>query len=359
MPGRQLRQNPAVRHFPYLGPQRDAEVFAVVPAAFDAASPRALLGEALGAALYTPATQGGLARRLARLVVEEGLAASILCLEDSIHDDDVARAEANVIGALRTAYAEELAVPLLFVRLRSPDQMSRVMEAAGRAGSLVTGFVLPKFSASSGRVYLDTLRDAAPLAYAMPIVETPEIAHRETRADELTRLRTLLDVHRDRVLCVRLGGVDLCGLYGLRRPPECTIWDVGVVRDVIADVVNVFGRVDDGWPISGAVWEYYRGGEEGLVRELRLDGVNGLTGKSVIHPSQVRLVNAMHAVSWADHGDALAILADENGGAAASATGDRMNEPRPHRQWARKVLRRAGAFGVLARDRTYRDLLEG
>ena len=53
---------------------------------------------------------------------------------------------------------------------------------------------------------------------------------------------------------------DLSGLFGLRRPHDSTIWDIAVVRDVIADIVNVFGRAGDGLSISGAVWEYYRHG---------------------------------------------------------------------------------------------------
>jgi citrate lyase beta subunit len=200
----------------------------------------------------------------------------------------------------------------------------------------------------------------------------------------------ILAGHRSSVLSVRFGGTDLCGVYGLRRPPDLTIYDVGVVRDAIIDIVDVFGR-HDGWVVPGPVWEYFDRPEriwkpqlrqtlfeehlderqgrklrvqlidrhfDGLIREVELDQANGLTGKTVIHPTHVRLVNALHAVTHEEHEDAVEILGDPTSGAAASGYRNKMNEPKPHRRWALRVMRRASAFGVLAPDQSFVNLLD-
>ncbi len=350
-----------MRHFGFMAPERLDEVFAVAPSEIDGASSISLVGVGLGATLYTPATHGGLAKKLTRLASEVGLTTSVLCLEDAIADADVHRAEANVLEALDEAMADGLVLPRVFLRVRAPEQIARLVAALGPVltAEAISGFVLPKFGSENGHEYLEAAQELAPNALVMPILESVAIAHRESRMAELAAVRMLFEAHRDRIPCLRIGGTDLSGLFGLRRPHDSTIWDIAVVRDVIADIVNVFGRAGDGLSISGAVWEYYRTSAlDGLVREVKLDHVNGLCGKTVIHPSHVRMVNAMHAVAFDDHQDATAIV-DEGIGAGASAglDGSRMNEARPHRPWALRIQQRASAFGVLAPGVTWRDLL--
>ena len=90
----------------------------------------------------------------------------------------------------------------------------------------------------------------------MPILEGVDTAQREPRLDTLLRLKEVLERHRQLVPCLRIGATDLSGLWGLRRPRDFTVYDLAVVRDIIADIVNVFARDADAPPISGPVWEY-------------------------------------------------------------------------------------------------------
>ena len=48
--------------------------------------------------------------------------------------------------------------------------------------------------------------------------------------------------------------------------------------------------------------------EEGLIQEVSLDHANGLIGKTVIHPSHIKVVQAMHIVTMEDYLDARSIL---------------------------------------------------
>jgi citrate lyase beta subunit len=349
-----------LRHFAHLAPERVGTLFASAPRDITGASAPSLVGSGLGATLYTPATHGGLAKKLAQLVTDVGLTTSVLCLEDAIADGDVPRAEANVVDALDEAAADGLDLPRIFLRVRAPEQIGRLVDALGPAlVTMVAGFVLPKFGSENGRRYLDAVDELVPGALVMPILESGAIAYLESRAAELTAVRDLVEEHRGRIPCVRIGGADLSGLFGLRRPADTVIWDLAVVRDVLADIVNVFCRATDPVPISGAVWEHYRPNAiDGLVREVRLDQVNGLCGKTVIHPAHVPIVNAMHTVPFDDHHDATSIIERGlEGGAWAGVESARMNEARPHHHWARRTVLRAQTFGILAPGVSWRDLL--
>ena len=98
---------------------------------------------------------------------------------------------------------------------------------------------------------------------------------------------------------------------------------------------------------------------DGLIRELVLDKANGLQGKTVIHPSHVRVVHALSVVSHEEYVDATDILAPDlrGGGVSASSYHNKMNEVKPHRAWAQRTLRRARAFGVAAEGIRLVDLL--
>lgn len=383
-----------MRHFGYLTADELDLMFAVAPKPFGRDSAPSTLALALGATLYSPGTRLSLTDDAARAATI-GATSQVWCLEDAIADSDVDAALDNVVRQLAGMHQRQQAgqdFPLLFVRVRSPEQITAITTQAGQSIHALTGFVLPKFTPdAAGTRYLTALRDASDLAgirlYGLPVLEHPDLAWVETRRSHLVGIRGLLDAHRDQILSVRVGATDLCGLFGLRRDADTTIWDVAVVRDMLADVINVFGRRSD-FVVSGPVWEHFAGPErlfkpllrttpfqrEGqsrlrmkivredkdeLLREVALDRANGFTGKTVIHPTHVSVVNALSPVAREEYDDALAIAAARHhGGASRSTGGTRMNEVRPHSLWAEQVLARAAVYGVLTDSNKVVDLLE-
>jgi len=368
-----------VRHFAFLEEATLDALFERRPSPFTADSDRHVLAIALGATLYLPGTRPALVRDL-EVRCAAGVVSAVLCLEDSVADDEVASAEANVVEQVRllAGRSSREEAPLLFIRVRRAEQISDLVERLGPASARLTGFVLPKFTAERGVVFFDHLRKAEQVAgvplLAMPVLESPEVMYLERRRSGLESIRQLLADHRDSVLALRLGATDLAGLYALRRQRDLNVYDVGVVRDVITDVVNVLGRADGtGFVISGPVWEHFAAPErlfkpqlrstpfvddielrrqlitadhDGLLREVVLDKANGLLGKTVIHPAHVAPVHALLVVSHEEYDDALAIVQSHAGGAASSSYRNKMNEAGPHRPWAQAVLRRAEVFGV-------------
>ncbi len=180
-------------------------------------------------------------------------------------------------------------------------------------------------------------------------------------------------------MAVRIGATDLSAVFGLRRRREVTVYDVRVVADVIADVVNVLGRADGTARSSPApVWEYFSGNPDRVFKpscarprsgcttngpcartcwpttstacsaRSVLDQANGLAGKTV-HPTPPTSPRCTRCRSshHEDHADALDVLgAGAGGGAAASTYRNKMNESKPHRAWAQRLLQRAHVFGV-------------
>ena len=91
---------------------------------------------------------------------------------------------------------------------------------------------------------------------------------------------------------------------------------------------------------------------DGLLREVILDKANGFVGRTVIHPTHVKFVNAMMAVTKEEYDDACQIL-HTGGGVVKGAGGNKMNEIKPHTNWAKKIYNRARAFGVIENEGAY------
>ncbi|MEV4683270.1 HpcH/HpaI aldolase/citrate lyase family protein [Streptomyces kurssanovii] len=381
-----------MRHFGHIPPAERARLFHQEPCDFGADSPARTLAAALGATLYSPATRPKLADDVLKQAAR-GVVSMVLCLEDSIDDAEVVDGEANLVRQFADLDARGVEVPLLFIRVRTPDQIPDLVRRLGPSGRLLSGFVLPKFTEERGVPFLEALVTAEAAGgrrlFVMPVLESPELLHLETRTEALTGIARTVDKYRDRVLALRLGVTDFCSAYGLRRSPDMTAYDVRIVTSVIADVVNVLGRSDGtGFTITGPVWEYFRSQErmfkpqlrrspflegraeelrtaliehdlDGLLREIELDRANGLMGKTCIHPSHVLPVHALSVVSHEEFSDAQDILRPERGGGGVlrSAYTNKMNEVKPHRAWAERTLLRAEVFGVAKEDIGFVELL--
>ncbi|MGV9283955.1 HpcH/HpaI aldolase/citrate lyase family protein [Streptomyces sp. NPDC003730] len=382
-----------MRHFGQIAPDVRKRLFHQEPCSFTADSPARLLSAALGATLYSPATRPSLADDILKQGAR-GLVSMVLCLEDSIDDADVPEGEANLVRRLTDlAKRPDADVPLLFVRVRTPEQIPDLVRRLGPAVRLLSGFVLPKFTEERGMPFLEALSAAEATCgrrlFAMPVLESPDLLYRESRVQTLEGIFRAVDKYRDRVLALRLGVTDFCSSYGLRRGPDMTAYDVQIVASVIADVVNMLARADGtGFTVTGPVWEYFRVQErmfkpqlrqspflegqavglrqkliehsmDGLLREISLDRANGLLGKTCIHPSHVLPVHALSVVSHEEFSDAQDILRPERGGGGVmrSAYTNKMNEVKPHRAWAERTLLRAEVFGVANEDIGFVELL--
>lgn len=363
------------------------------PEEFNKYADRGTLQYCLGATLYMPGTKD-----IKNKVVNRQLDVTsfVMCCEDAIKEEDLPKAEQNILDHL-DYFADKIDegslsqddIPLIFVRVRNPKQFQDFAKRlTTRQASVLTGFNFPKFNSHNALGVLRTLVEVnsrlGVILYGMPILEGVEVAFRESRTKELHQLRNILEPYRDLVLNIRVGGTDMSSLFGVRRGINSTVYDIMPVRDALSDVVNFFNRYCD-YCISAAVWEYFRAYKDndiddiikksfhyalikgqdiinpaidGLLREVMIDRANGFVGKTIIHPTHAKFVNAMFTVVEEEYNDAVQIL-NTSGGVVKSAKGDKMNEIGPHRRWAEKIVARAKVYGVVKNEDSVLKLVLG
>lgn len=387
--------------FSDLNDKQIHKLFYKAPEEISSASDKEVLSYALASTLYMPATRPNIYQDLLTKK-HAALTSMVICLEDSIGDHEVELAEekllhelASIKDGIEKGQLIKNELPLIFIRIRSVEQFLRIMNALEDRISLLTGIVIPKFDAVVGSVILKELEvyhEQGNLLYAMPILETKKIIEKETRMEELLSIKKVLDQFKHLILNVRIGATDFCGLYGIRRNTDTTVYDVAIIRDCISDIINVFLRSDSPYVVSGPVWEYFSSKErmlipqlretpfrkrygkagtkmrtqlidkhmDGLIREVLMDITNGLTGKTIIHPTHIKPVQALNVVSLEEYMDALNIIERNNGevGVMKSSFSNKMNEIKPHFYWAQKILLKSKVYGVFHEEYTYIDLLK-
>ena len=367
--------------------------FVKAPVEFNKYTDRDTLQYCLGATLYMPGTKD-----IKEKVVNHQLDVTslVMCCEDAIKEEDLPIAEQNILDHMD--YFADLIeagkltnndIPLIFIRVRNVEQFkSFAKRMTAKQASVLTGFNFPKFNSRNALETLRTLVEVnsrlGVILYGMPILEGEEVAFRELRNKELLLLRNILEPYKDLILNIRVGGTDMSSLFGVRRGINSTVYDIMPVRDALSDVVNFFNRFND-YCVSAAVWEYFRAymdddindvikrnfhnalikGDEiinpaidGLLKEVLIDRANGFVGKTIIHPTHARFVNAMFAVVEEEYHDAMQIL-HTSGGVVKSEHGDKMNEIGPHRRWAEKIAKRADIYGVIKNEDSVIKLVLG
>ena len=389
-----------MKHFSFESPERLEKIFYKQPESFTKYSEKEVLSYMVGATLYMPATKESIAQDVITKKFKE-LVSMVIDLEDAVGDNQLEEAEELLVKHLETIYyavenqiitIEDL--PLIFVRVRTPEQLKRMNSKFGVFNKVLTGYVFPKFSHKNGREFLEIIDDINTkdtVLYAMPILESSEFIYKEDRLESLLKTKEIIDSYSKYILNIRVGCTDFCGLYGIRRNVDTTIYDVSIIRDCLANILNIFNRQDDGYVISGPVWEYfskeerilkpqlrvspfeYRHGNtglkkrrelineflDGLINEVILDKLNGIVGKTIIHPTHIKPVNALYTVTHEEYMDALSIInnAEGNVGVLKSQYQNKMNEVKPHSYWAKRILLRAKAFGVYNEHQDFTSLI--
>ncbi|MDE7312551.1 MAG: HpcH/HpaI aldolase/citrate lyase family protein [Eubacterium sp.] len=309
----------------------------------------------VGPLLYCPANRETIAPSLIGQKFGDSFSLA-LCLEDTIGDSHVEEAErclANSIRQIRCALEHtSFYLPKIFIRVRCPQQIMRMVRLLGDSQELLSGFIIPKFSPENADAYIQQMITAneflARRLYLMPIYESVCIIDLRSRFDVLYTLKEKLSRVEELVLNIRVGGNDLCHLFSFRRHAWESIHRIRPIADIFSAIMAVYGM---DYVVSGAVWEYYSGygWREGLINELADDRLCGLIGKTVIHPNQIDVVNDACRVTQKDYDDARSILhwdSDSAYAVSASPARERMNEHKTHTNWARQTLYLAERYGI-------------
>ena len=336
----------------------------VNPQDFSKNTPKEMLQYAVGGLLYMPATQQNIAKKI--ISGEYSFVKSrVLDLEDALGDDLVGFGQRHIVkiieelkDAVEAGKIKMNDIPLIFIRVRTPEHITDTKRMLGKNIIYITGFNIPKFDKHCCDNYIKVFKEVAlhteskygTKLYIMPIIENKTAMYRQLRMDNLLYINNALRAIHDYVLNIRVGGADFNNIFGIRRSSNHTIYDTGVIRSVLSDIINVFGK---SYVVSGPVWEYFRTtkGLEGLKRELDADFINGFIGKTAIHPDQLPIIQEFYIVSYEDYMDALSILGmNTNTTGVQQTQSGRMNEAKTHFKWAQKTVSMATIYGVRAPD---------
>jgi len=320
-----------------------------------------LIGYSLGGLMYTPAHNEKVSDFLISQRYEH-LRSLALCMEDAIVDGSeheavvqTARTFRNLENSVKNGKLSLNEIPYIFIRVKTAEQILPVFEAAGDTG-ILTGFIFPKFDETNAGDFLECIskinRYADNIIYSMPILESRSVFDIRSRIPVLSAIRAIIDSYSNNIINIRIGGNDFCSALGVRRRMCDSIYSIASVSSVIGDIVSIFS---DDYIISAPVWDYFEGTDtsdtswaNGLANEIQLDIINGLTGKTAIHPSQLRIIDKSLSVSQNDFRDASDILKwkDDRLAVSKGTAGNRMNEIKVHRNWAEKIIIRAAVYGI-------------
>lgn len=357
-----------MRYFDYIEDDDIKRIFLKKPCEFDNSTDIAQLKYALGAFLYVPATQYNMIYKSITGGVR-GVRPLAICLEDAVGANGEKEAIENLKSVLEDISNNKIKnmdnVPLIFVRIKDANQLKRIENIIVDNESVITGILIPKADAVLVDSCIDIL-DSFGLRdmYVIPIIESKEFIYKETKDKYFTDLYNTILKNKNRILNIRIGVTDILGLYGIRRSKHFSIYDNLICSSFIKDIINYLSRPELDIPISGGVSEFFDMENQEIrkkyIKEILLDKFHGLVGKTVIHPTQIPIVQALCSISYEDYIDAQSILGNTDGvyGVSKSVCRDRMNEINPHLLWAKKILILSEIYGVLNEGVDYDELLK-
>ena len=309
----------------------------------------------LGASLSMPATRQDIWQVIKRDKLST-INSIIICLEDAVSHSDIELALIRLQALLDTWAAhvdminepsrqavdqiepqsKQPTRPLVFVRPRNPMMLQKLADF--RHIGLLDGFVLPKvdmYSLSNWRMACQNL-DTDQLL--MPTLETAALFDPHHNQELAIGFK---EAFSQPVFALRIGGNDLFAALRLRRPKNSIIYDTPI-GTLAYQLLGCF--VPHGFYLSAPVFEYLDQPTL-FMQELTRDVGLGLVGKTVIHPSQIALVQQAYCVPASMLDEAQAILHSE--AKAVFKYNNTMLEPATHRAWATEVVNRAEVFGTI------------
>lgn len=305
----------------------------------------------LGASLYMPATRQDIWQVITREKLPT-INSIIICLEDAVSHSDVNLALTqlqhlldtwathldivNEPSSQATIHTQQPTRPLVFVRPRNPMMLQQL--AGFDNIDLLDGFVLPKvdmYSLSNWRMACQNLSADQLL---MPTLETAALFDPHHNQELAIAFK---EAFSQPIFALRIGGNDLFATLRLRRPKDSIVYDTPI-GTLAYQLLGCF--VPHGFYLTAPVFEYLDKPTL-FMQELTRDVSLGLVGKTVIHPSQIALVQQAYCVPMSVLDEAQAILHSE--AKAVFKYNDTMLEPATHRAWAAEVVNRAQVFGTI------------
>ncbi len=283
---------------------------------------------ALGGTLFIPASHSSL-----NAIVNEqkysGLKSVVIDFEDGLESKVFENAMNTLDSVLKNISTLS---PYVFLRARDSEHLEELLLLDSI--STVTGFVLAKFSLLNADTYLALLQDKE--FYMMPSIEGSELFNHQ----ELQELKEKILTNKQNVLLVRFGLEDMLRQLGMRRKCDESIFDFSSTSVVVGNFIATFKSA--GFGVSGGVYPCFKD-REGFTHDVQRDLKEGLFSKTIIHPSQIEIINSLYCVTKEEFDEATDILSATS---TLFAQNDKMAEVITMEPHSEMILQRASLYGV-------------
>lgn len=357
-----------MKYFNYIEKKELDRIFYKKPHEFDKNSDKEILKYGLGAFLYIPANKYN---QIYKSVINQDNQPKPLaiCLEDAIgkfgEEQAIESLELVLEDLSKKVFYKLEKLPLIFIRVKDINQLKKIKNILIKNKEFLTGIIIPKANAVLLKAFVKIL-DSFELnnLYIIPIIESSYFIYKEIKEDYFKEMYKSVLNHKERVLGIRIGLTDVLGMYGIRRKREFCIYDNLIATSFIEDIINYLNRDELDIPISAGVSELFNMDDDKIkelyIKEIKLDKYHGFVGKTVIHPKQIEIVQALSTVTYEDYMDAKEIIENYNSevGVHKGSNGDRMNEYKPHYKWAKKIMKLSYIYGVLKEGVDYNELIK-
>ena len=282
----------------------------------------------LGGTLFIPAIHSNL-KSILNEKKYKNLKSVAIDTEDSIKETDVKVALKYVKNILEDFEKTEL---LVFIRPRNVEILKEILNYENI--EKIDGFILPKFSLLNAREYLKVLEETK--FSIMPSIETEELFE----STKLLELREILLCHSEKIILIRFGLEDMLRQLKMRRKCGDSIFDFSVTSSVLGNFLAIFKSA--GFEVSGGVYPCFKD-KEGFKKDVIKDLREGLFSKTIIHPSQVEIINELYKVSKEEYEEAKLIISLKTG---VGASDGKMLESETMTPYAKYILNRADKYGI-------------
>ena len=200
-----------------------------------------ILYYSVGPLLYCPANKISIVDTLTKEKFGNNFSLAF-CLEDTINDKHIEIAENILVNNINSIYnnykTNSFYLPKIFIRVRNSQQIIKLTKAFGNSINIITGYIIPKFSTENADSYIQAIIKVNEISkkrlYVMPIYENSSIIDLRSRYNILYELKDKLSKIEELVLNIRVGGNDLCNMFGLRRHFDESIHKIRPISDIFS-----------------------------------------------------------------------------------------------------------------------------
>jgi len=282
----------------------------------------------LGGTLFIPASHKNLPLIVSGEKYKE-LKSVVIDFEDGLEEELFQEAMDNFENILADINTHS---PLLFLRARDSGHLQTLLTL--KSITVITGFVLAKFSLSNAEEYLDAVKKTEYLI--MPSIEGEELFH----PLKLHQLKEKILTHKQKVVLVRFGLEDMLRQLGMRRKCNESLFERSATSMVVGNFIATFKSA--GFAVSGGVYPCFKD-TLGFQKDVKRDLAEGLFSKTVIHPSQVKEINELYKVTKEEYKEALEIVESQK---LLFSQNGKMAEVPTMKPYSEEILLRAKVYGI-------------